>query len=163
FRQANGTGMSGYGRLPGEKNQSERNTTVQKKYPIIQSIVRYSVNSLVKVSNRTGEDTTKITVTVSTSNLDLGNGSTLSELIKEYVFVWKIDGNYSFTEVNGINGSSNVNVTIPTDSSDVVVECTMYAVISGVVFNSGDVKTMVNNINANSDIDVKFEVTTTAS
>lgn len=117
----------------------------------------------VKVSNRAGEDTTKITVTVSTSNLDLGNGSTLSELIKEYVFVWKIDGNYSYTEVNGINGSSNVNVTIPTGSSDVVVECTMYAVISGVVFNSGDVKTMVDNINTNSDIDVKFEVTTTAS
>lgn len=117
----------------------------------------------VKVSNRTGEATTKITVTVSTSNLDLGNGSTLSELIKEYVFVWKIDGNYSYTEVNGINGSSNVNVTIPTGSSDVVVECTMYAVISGVVFNSGDVKTMVDNINTHSDIDVKFEVTTTAS
>ena len=117
----------------------------------------------VKVSNRAGEDTTKITVTVSTSNLDLGNGSTLSELIKEYVFVWKIDGNYSYTEVNGINGSSNVNVTIPTGSSDVVVECTMYAVISGVVFNSGDVKTMVDNINTHSDIDVKFEVTTTAS
>ncbi|AGI85363.1 hypothetical protein MMALV_06220 [Candidatus Methanomethylophilus alvi Mx1201] len=39
----------------------------------------------------------------------------------------------------------------------------MYAVISGVVFNSGDVKTMVDNINTHSDIDVKFEVTTTAS
>ncbi|WP_400249815.1 hypothetical protein [Methanomethylophilus alvi] len=117
----------------------------------------------VKVSNRTGEDTTKITVTVSTFDVDLGNENNLSALIKEYVFVWKIDGNYSYTEVNGINGSSNVNVTIPTGSSDVVVECTMYAVISGVVFNSGDVKTMVDNIKNNSDIDVKFEVTTTAS
>ena len=117
----------------------------------------------VKVSNRTGEATTKITVTVSTSDIDIGDEKSLSALIKEYVFVWKIDGIYSYTEVNGINGSSNVNVTIPTGSSDVVVECTMYAVISGVVFNSGDVKTMVNNINTNSDIDVKFEVTTTAS
>lgn len=117
----------------------------------------------VKVSNRTGEATTKITVTVSTSDIDIGDEKSLSALIKEYVFVWKIDGNYSYTEVNGINGSSNVNVTIPTGSSDVVVECTMYAVISGVVFNSGDVKTMVDNINTNSDIDVKFEVTTTAS
>ena len=47
--------------------------------------------------------------------------------------------------------------------SDVVVGCTMYAVISETVFSSGDVKTMVGNINTSSDIDVKFEVTTTAS
>ena len=117
----------------------------------------------VKVSNKTGETATKITATVTASDFEVGDGKNLSDLIKEYVFVWKIDGNHSYTEVNGINGSSNVNVTIPTDSSDVVVGCTMYAVISETVFSSGDVKTMVNNINTNSDIDVKFEVTTTAS
>ena len=117
----------------------------------------------VKVSNKTGETATKITVTVTASDFVVGDEKNLSDLIKEYVFVWQIGGNYSYTEVNGINGSSNVDVTIPTGSSDVVVECTMYAVISGVVFNSGDVKTMVDNINTHSDIDVKFEVTTTAS
>ena len=117
----------------------------------------------VKVSNKTGETATKITATVTASDFVVGDGKNLSDLIKEYVFVWKIDGNYSYTEVNGINGSSNVNVTIPTDSSDVVVGCTMYAVISETVFSSGDVKTMVGNINTSSDIDVKFEVTTTAS
>lgn len=117
----------------------------------------------VKVSNKTGEATTKITATVTASDFVVGDGKNLSDLIKEYVFVWQIDGNYSPTEVIGINGSSSVNVTIPTGSSDVVVGCTMYAVISGVVFNSGDVKTMVDNINTKSDIDVKFEVTTTAS
>ena len=117
----------------------------------------------VKVSNKTGETATKITATVTASDFEVGDGKNLSDLIKEYVFVWQIGGNYSYTEVNGINGSSSVNVTIPTNSSDVVVGCTMYAVISDTEFSSGDVKTMVGNINTNSDIDVKFEVTTTAS
>ena len=118
----------------------------------------------VKVSNKTGETATKITATVTASDFVVGDGKNLSDLIKEYVFVWRIGGNYSYTEVSSTNNwSSNVNVTIPTDSSDVVVGCTMYAVISDVVFNSGDVKTMVDNINTHSDIDVKFEVTTTAS
>lgn len=117
----------------------------------------------VKVSNKTGETATKITVTVTASDFVVGDEKNLSDLIKEYVFVWQIGGNYSYTEVNGINGSSNVNVTIPTGSSDVVVGCTMYAVISDTEFSSGDVKTMVDNINTKSDIDVKFEVTTTAS
>ena len=118
----------------------------------------------VKVSNKTGETATKITATVTASDFVVGDGKNLSDLIKEYVFVWQIGGKYSYTEVSSTNDwSSNVNVTIPTDSSDVVVGCTMYAVISDVVFNSGDVKTMVDNINTKSDIDVKFEVTTTAS
>lgn len=118
----------------------------------------------VKVSNKTGETATKITATVTASDFVVGDGKNLSDLIKEYVFVWQIGGNYSYTEVSSTNDwSSNVNVTIPTDPSDVVVGCTMYAVISDVVFNSGDVKTMVDNINTKSDIDVKFEVTTTAS
>ena len=118
----------------------------------------------VKVSNKTGETATKITVTVTASDFVVGDGKNLSDLIKEYVFVWQIGGNYSYTEVSSTNDwSSNVNVTIPTGSSDVVVGCTMYAVISDTEFSSGDVKTMVDNINTKSDIDVKFEVTTTAS
>ena len=117
----------------------------------------------VKVSNKTGETATKITVTVTASDFVVGDGKNLSDLIKEYVFVWQIGGTYSYTTVNGISGSSDVTVSIPTGSSDVVVGCTMYAVISETVFSSGDVKTMVDNINNHSDIDVKFEVTTTAS
>lgn len=118
----------------------------------------------VKVSNKTGETATKITATVAASDFVVGDGKNLSDLIKEYVFVWQIGGNYSYTEVSSTNNwSSDVNVTIPTGFSDVVVGCTMYAVISDVVFNSGDVKTMVDNINTKSDIDVKFKVTTTAS
>ena len=117
----------------------------------------------VKVSNKTGETATKITVTVTASDFVVGDGKNLSDLIKEYVFVWQIGGNYSYTTVNGISGSSDVTVSIPTGLSDVVVGCTMYAVISETVFSSGDVKTMVGNINTSSDIDVKFEVTTTAS
>ncbi|WP_400257372.1 hypothetical protein [Methanomethylophilus alvi] len=117
----------------------------------------------VKVSNKTGETATKITATVTASDFVVGDGKNLSDLIKEYVFVWQIGGNYSYTEVNGISGSSDVTVSIPTGPSDVVVGCTMYVVISETVFSSGDVKTMVANINTNSDIDVKFEVTTTAS
>lgn len=117
----------------------------------------------VKVSNKTGETATKITATVTASDFVVGDGKNLSDLIKEYVFVWQIGGTYSYTTVNGISGSSDVTVSIPTGSSDVVVGCTMYAVISETVFSSGDVKTMVGNINTSSDIDVKFEVTTTAS
>ena len=118
----------------------------------------------VKVSNKTGETATKITATVTASDFVVGDGKNLSDLIKEYVFVWQIGGNYSYTEVNGISGSSDVTVSIPTGGpSDVVVGCTMYVVISETVFSSGDVKTMVDNINTSSDIDVKFEVTTTAS
>ena len=117
----------------------------------------------VKVSNKTGETATKITATVTASDFVVGDGKNLSDLIKEYVFVWKVGSDYSYTTVNGISGSSDVTVSIPTGSSDVVVGCTMYAVISETVFSSGDVKTMVGNINTSSDIDVKFEVTTTAS
>ena len=117
----------------------------------------------VKVSNKTGETATKITATVTASDFEVGDGKNLSDLIKEYVFVWQIGSDYSYTTVNGISGSSDVTVSIPTGSSDVVVGCTMYAVISETVFSSGDVKTMVGNINTSSDIDVKFEVTTTAS
>ena len=117
----------------------------------------------VKVSNKTGETATKITVTVTASDFVVGDEKNLSDLIKEYVFVWQIGGTYSYTTVNGISGSSDVTVSIPTGSSDVVVGCTMYAVISETVFSSGDVKTMVGNINTSSDIYVKVEVTTTAS
>ena len=117
----------------------------------------------VKVSNKTGETATKITATVTASDFVVGDGKNLSDLIKEYVFVWQIGSDYSSTTVNGISGSTDVTVSIPTGPSDVVVGCTMYAVISETVFSSGDVKTMVDNINNNSDIDVKFEVTTTAS
>ena len=118
----------------------------------------------VKVSNKTGETATKITATVTASDFVVGDGKNLSDLIKEYVFVWKVGSDYSYTTVNGISGSSDVTVSIPTGGpSDVVVGCTMYAVISETVFSSGDVKTMVGNINTSSDIDVKFEVTTTAS
>lgn len=117
----------------------------------------------VKVSNKTGETATKITATVTASDFVVGDGKNLSDLIKEYVFVWKVGSDYSYTTVNGISDSSDVTVSILTGLSDVVVGCTMYAVISDTVFSSGDVKTMVDNINTNSDIDVKFEVTTTAS
>ena len=117
----------------------------------------------VKVSNKTGETATKITATVTASDFVVGDGKNLSDLIKEYVFVWQIGSDYSSTTVNGISGSTDVTVSIPTGSSDVVVGCTMYAVISDTEFSSGDVKTMVDNINTKSDIDVKFEVTTTAS
>lgn len=117
----------------------------------------------VKVSNKTGETATKITATVTASDFEVGDGKNLSDLIKEYVFVWQIGSDYSSTTVNGISGSTDVTVSILTGSSDVVVGCTMYAVISDTEFSSGDVKTMVDNINTKSDIDVKFEVTTTAS
>ncbi|WP_400207283.1 hypothetical protein [Methanomethylophilus alvi] len=117
----------------------------------------------VKVSNKTGETATKITATVTASDFVVGDEKNLSDLIKEYVFVWQIGSDYSSTTVNGISGSTDVTVSIPTGPSDVVVGCTMYAVISETVFSSGDVKTMVDNINTKSDIDVKFEVTTTAS
>ena len=117
----------------------------------------------VKVSNKTGETATKITATVTASDFVVGDGKNLSDLIKEYMFVWQIGSDYSYTTVNGISGSTDVTVSIPTGPSDVVVGCTMYAVISETVFSSGDVKTMVDNINTKSDIDVKFEVTTTAS
>lgn len=117
----------------------------------------------VKVSNKTGETATKITATVTASDFVVGDEKNLSDLIKEYVFVWQIGSDCSSTTVNGISGSTDVTVSIPTGPSDVVVGCTMYAVISETVFSSGDVKTMVDNINTKSDIDVKFEVTTTAS